>query len=119
MSKQPITEYVEIIKNLDEQSCLSAVDANNNPKDNEFWTMLEQDGCVSAVSFRCPCGCGNECYTPVTDASKGQPKTERHWLYSKGTNGPTITPSIRYTGGCKAHFNITDGKVQLHNDSGK
>lgn len=85
----------------------------------EFWVFAEDDGSVSAVTFRCPCGCGSECYTPVTDATKGQPKTERHWLYSRGPNGATLSPSIRYTSGCKAHFNITDGRAEFHGDSGK
>lgn len=74
---------------------------------------------VCAVDFLCPCGCGSECYTPVTDATKGQPKTERHWLFSRGPNGVTLTPSIRYLGGCKAHFNITDGRAMIHGDSGR
>lgn len=86
------------------------------PEPGVMWVLTEDDGSVSAVNFRCPCGCGSECYTPVTDATKGQPKTERHWLYSEG---PTLSPSIRYMGGCKAHFNITNGKSIMHGDSGK
>jgi len=84
-----------------------------------FVVMSDENG-VCAVDFQCPCGCGSECYTPVTDATKGQPKTERHWLFSRGPTGRvTLSPSIRYTGGCKAHFNIEDGKVIMHDDSGK
>lgn len=123
--------------------------------------VISDDGGVCAVNFLCPCGCGSECYTPVTDATKGQPKTERHWLFSRGPertcercegdgkahgadrpfewSGPgtypgpcpvchgtgkqpgavTLSPSVRYTGGCKAHFNITDGKTVMHGDSGR
>ncbi len=117
--RQTITEYREIVKHLDAHSALQAAETGQYPQGNEFWTMVEQDGAVVAVDFRCPCGCGAECYTPVTDATKGQPKTDRHWLYSRGSSGPTLSPSIHYTGGCKAHFNITDGKVVLHGDSGK
>lgn len=87
-------------------------------KPDDLWLLAGTDGAIAAVDFLCPCGCGQECYTPVTDATKGQPKTSRHWLYARGPNGLTITPSIRYTGGCKAHFNVTDGKVEFHGDSG-
>lgn len=90
-------------------------DSGAKPKPGEWWTFVA-DGKVVAVSFLCPCGCGSECYTPVTDATAGQPKTARHWLYSAG---PTLSPSIRYTGGCKAHFNIENGKTIFHADSGK
>ena len=88
-------------------------------KPGEMLVLLDENGVVAAVDFHCPCGCGSDCYTPVTDATKGQAKTERHWLYSRGPNGVTLTPSIRYTSGCRAHFNITDGKVIVHGDSGK
>lgn len=81
-----------------------------------MWVLVDGDGFVEAVTFQCPCGCGRECYTPVTDATRGQLKTERHWLYSAG---PTLTPSIRYIGGRRAHFNITDGRAVIHGDSGQ
>lgn len=90
----------------------------NQLKPGDLWLFLK-DGKVTAVDFLCPCGCGSECYTPVTDATQGQPKTDRHWLYSRGSEGVTLSPSIRYTGGCKAHFNITDGKAVMHGDSGR
>ena len=106
-----IAEYVEVIKTFPH--------SDGSPTGNEFWVLVS-DGKVEAVTFRCPCGCGSECYTPVTDATKGQPKTERHWLFSRGASGkPTLTPSIRYTGGCKAHFNVTELRTVMHGDSGR
>ena len=84
----------------------------------DLWLFVE-DGVVVAVDLRCPCGCGSQCYTPVRDATKGKEKDKHSWLYSRGPNGVTITPSIRYTSGCKAHFNITDGRAEFHGDSGK
>lgn len=108
-----ILEYVEVVKSFPH--------TDGSPIGNEFWVLLSNDG-VEAVTFRCPCGCGcgRECYTPVTDATKGQPKTDRHWLFSRGPDGrPTLSPSIRYTGGCKAHFNITELKTVMHGDSGR
>jgi hypothetical protein len=82
------------------------------PPPGEMWVM-EEEGKVVAVNFLCPCGCGCECYTPIR--AEGEPPRERHWGYAPG---PTLSPSIRFTGGCKAHFNITDGKTILHADSG-
>ncbi len=80
---------------------------------NEFLIFII-DGKLEAVNFLCPCGCGSECYTPVV--YKGQPHGEKVWEYE---SGPTITPSIRFLNGCKSHFNITNGKVIMHGDSGK
>lgn len=79
--------------------------------------VFVKDGIPKMVDFICPCGCGNTCPTPVRPSA--EPKKPYRWVYSKGPNGPTLSPSIRWTGGCKAHFNITDGSVQIHGDSGK
>lgn len=103
---QPISQYVE-------QKIDFGKAPQTGPKPGEFWTFVE-DGKVMAVNFICPCGCGHECYTPVT--LENEPKQDRHWVYSAG---PTLTPSIRYLSGCKAHFNITNGKPVMHADSGK
>jgi hypothetical protein len=92
--------------------------ADNMPRDpapGVMWVYM-LDGKVEAVNFLCPCGCGSQCYTPVDESG---PTTGRCWGFSRGQNGPTLTPSIRYLGGCKAHFNITDGKTIIHGDSGK
>lgn len=77
--------------------------------------IFKVDGQLEAVDFRCPCGCGAECYTPVTPMN--EPKQERHWQFDEATT--TLSPSVRYLGGCKAHFNITNGKTVMHGDSGK
>lgn len=85
-----------------------------------MWVIKEDNDYVCAVNFLCPCGCGSECYTPVTDAAKGEPKMDHHWHYNyTPSGGVTITPSIRYVGGCKAHFNITNNEAIFHGDSGK
>lgn len=82
----------------------------------EMWIFHHPDtGELEAVDFVCPCGCGSRCYTPVTPVD--QPKQERHWQFDEATT--TITPSIRYLSGCKAHFNITNGKTVMHGDSGR
>ena len=82
------------------------------PPAGVMWVFVENDAPVS-VDFLCPCGCGSSCYTPLRG------NHPQRWEYSKGPNGPTLKPSIRYFGGCKAHFTITDGKVEVHGDSGK
>ena len=88
------------------------------PPPGVMYVFYEEDKPVS-VSFLCPCGCGSECYTPLLQGNDDPKWVNRRWGYKKGPNGPTLTPSIRFTGGCKAHFNITDGKTIVHSDSGK
>lgn len=84
-----------------------------------FALWLKEDGTPTFCDFRCPCGCGAECQTYLANSGDSWPPPGQRWTYSKGLNGPTLTPSIRYLSGCKAHFNITDGKVVMHGDSGK
>lgn len=67
------------------------------------------------VDMLCPCGCGRDFYTPLITPELEGRNNSHHWRYSLG---PTITPSIRFLSGCKSHFNITDGKVIMHGDSG-
>ena len=108
----PITKYRETIITFGQAP-------QRSPEPGEWWTMVGDDGAVCAVNFLCPCGCSRQCYTPVTDSTKGQPKSERHWLFSRGPDGPTLSPLVRYTSECKWHFNIENGKVVVHGDSGK
>lgn len=84
-------------------------------KPGDFWVLVGDDGAPEAVDFLCPCGCGRQTYTPVVP--EGTPKpNDRTWTYKAG---PTLDPSIRFESGCKANFNITDGKTIIHSDSGK
>ena len=76
--------------------------------------VFEEDGNVEGVEYLCPCGCDMVIYTPCHS-----PKIDRFWEFERGSNGPTLKPSVRWISGCKAHFNITDGKVIIHGDSGK
>jgi len=88
------------------------------PKEGEIQVFYEGDKPLM-VDFRCPCGCGHTCPTHLKE--EGEKKlNDRHWVFSRGPNGGvTLTPSIRWTGGCLAHFNITDGEAIIHPDSGK
>ncbi len=104
-----ITEYKPVVFNR-------WLEANEQVPPGEMWIFHNPtDGELEAVDFICPCGCGTRCYTPVVPV--GTPNQLRHWFFDEDTT--TITPSIRFTSGCKAHFNITDGKTVLHGDSGK
>ena len=82
----------------------------------EIFVFVE-NGVVQSVDFLCPCGCGVSCYTPVV--VEGQPKHSRQWIYSEKDGKVTLSPSIKFTGGCKSHFNITEGRGEIHGDSGK
>lgn len=102
----PITEYRE------ERHPFGAAGLPDVVPSGVMWVFME-DGQPVAVDFRCPCGCGASCYTPL------RMNHPQRWDYSQGPNGPTLTPSIRYLGGCKAHFFITDGKAVMCGDSGE
>lgn len=76
--------------------------------------VIRRDGVPVMVEFVCPCGCEQTIPTPLSyPGSKGGPP---RWNYIPGK--VTIEPSIRWISGCKAHFNITDGKAVFHADSG-
>ena len=81
--------------------------------------VLFVNGVPEMCEYICPCGCGMPCPT-YFQTEKRRRTAERHlWDYSSGPNGPTLHPSVRHTGGCKWHYNIDDGKVTVHADSGK
>lgn len=104
---QPITSYVE--KRVE----FGKVDEQLEP--GVMLVMVTGD-VVEAVDFLCPRGCGSECYTPIVGPERPRDGNRPIWDYEPG---PTLKPSIRFTGGCKAHFYITNGKVILCSDSGK
>ena len=83
------------------------------PPSGIMWVFYEGNE-VWAVNFMCPCGCGSQTYTPIRKRKHGPA-----WNFKEDKDGPTITPSIRFIGGCKAHFNITNGKTVFHGDSGQ
>ncbi len=85
-----------------------------NPPPDVMWVYYEHDVPVM-LDFLCPCGCGNTCPTHLVPP--GEPHKERRWAFDANTT--TITPSIRFLNGCKWHFNVTNGKVIVHADSGR
>lgn len=80
--------------------------------------VIYQDGEPYAVDFLCPCGCGSGCFTPLVRSDRSRKEGEQRpiWDYKPG---PILSPSIRYIGGCKSHFNIEEvngvpGSVKWH-----
>lgn len=70
------------------------------------------------ISFNCPCGCGVECFIPMTPALDGLPYdnggTNHVWNRTGDTfETLTLTPSILRTPprGCGWHGFITNGEV--------
>lgn len=73
------------------------------------------------VNFICPCGCSRECPIPAvtSEAKQANPSRSAWGVRIEDDNTVTIHPSVRWTSGCKAHFTITNGRVQWHDDSGR
>lgn len=90
------------------------------PKPGVMQVFIE-DGVPSMVDFLCPCGCGRTCPTHLMTPERGKKANKRHfWRFSSDPKkGITLSPSIRWTAHCFAHFNITDGKVIFAGDSGR
>lgn len=78
-----------------------------------------KDGVPKMVDFYCPCGCGRRCPTQLVEPGHEKQPNDHHWNFSRGPNGITLSPSIRYLSGCKTHFNLTDGEAVVHADSGE
>lgn len=81
--------------------------------------VLYVDGVADMCEYICPCGCNMPCPTFFTNGGRQRTPDRHLWDFSRGPNSPTLSPSVRHTGGCKAHYNITDGRVIMHRDSGK
>lgn len=79
--------------------------------------VVKQGDKTRMVDFLCPCGCGHTC--PTFTVEDDVAPNDRRWTFHDGPDGPTLHPSIRWTGGCKAHFFIKNGKVEFCADSGK
>lgn len=76
--------------------------------------VLYIGGVPEMCKYLCPCGCGMPCPTYFENEHRKRTQERHLWNFSRGANGPTLSPSVRHTGGCKSHYNITDGKVQMH-----
>lgn len=82
--------------------------------------VFYENGIPLMVDFLCPCGCGRTCPTHLLSPGQEKKPNDRHWEFRRGRDDTvTLLPSIRWTSGCRAHFNITDGEAVIHGDSGK
>jgi len=104
---------MEKINNYVEVRCIFGGPDPGKPKPGEMQVFCEGDAPVM-VDFLCPCGCGNTCPTHLVPPGAEKKPADRRWNFSRGPNGPTLSPSIRWLSECKSHFTITDGKVQMH-----
>jgi hypothetical protein len=89
------------------------------PAPGEMQVVFRDSDTPYMVDFICPCGCGHTCPTFIIAENEPKPPGRHMWHYRSIGGKVTLHPSIRWTGGCKAHFNITEGKVIMHEDSGK
>lgn len=86
----------------------------SDPEPGEMVVVLEE-GKPTMVEFLCPCGCGNRIPIHLEHPDREEHPRFPRWKY---TAGPSLEPSVRWTGGCLAHFHITQGKVRFYPDSG-
>lgn len=89
------------------------------PKPGEMQVFCDERDVPLMVDFLCPCGCGRACATHLLEPGQVKKPNDHHWEFERGPNGVTLRPSIRWRGGCKAHFFITDGEAKMCADSGK
>lgn len=108
----PITSYTTV-------DCMFGGSDIGKPAPGVMQVYKDENGIPLMVDFLCPCGCGNTCPTHLVTPGQVKQANDRHWNYSLDSLGPSLSPSIRYLSGCKSHFNIVDGKVYMHTDSGK
>jgi hypothetical protein len=101
--------------------CLFAGPDPGKPLPGIMYVFKDELGVPQMVEFLCPCGCGRLCPTHVISIEEKQSNINewknKCWGFDEKTL--TISPSIRYLSGCKAHFSITNGKVEFYGDSGK
>jgi hypothetical protein len=65
--------------------------------------LRERDGEVKGFAIRCPCGCGDEGWIPVTIGERG-------WQWDGNREAPTLSPSLQQLGPCKWHGFLRAGQ---------
>lgn len=63
--------------------------------------------------FQCPAGCGNRFQLSLNPSKRPRWEVASDWL-----NRPNISPSVRQTNACRAHFWVKNGSVEWCRDSG-
>ena len=66
---------------------------------------IGENGHLWHVMFVCPCGCG----API--ALNALPDASPRWRLYESTDGPTLSPSVWRTTGCRSHFILRGGLV--------
>lgn len=66
---------------------------------------IGENGHLWHVVLLCPCGCG------ATIALNVLPDDSPRWTLHETPNGPTLSPSVWRTTGCRSHFILRRGEV--------
>lgn len=66
---------------------------------------IGENGHLWHVSLVCPCGCG------ATISLNVLPDASPRWRLCENTDGPTLSPSVWRTTGCRSHFILRRGNI--------
>lgn len=66
---------------------------------------IGENGHLWHVMLACPCGCG------ATIALNVLPDDSPRWRLHEHVDGPTLSPSVWRTAGCRSHFILRRGQV--------
>jgi len=82
-------------------------DPVDNPKKKTLYIIGTMDE-PWQVEMLCPCGCQDKIVLPVNN------ETSPRWkLNVNAANRPSLHPSIWRSKGCKAHFYLKHGRIEL------
>jgi hypothetical protein len=73
-------------------------------EDNVFYILRGEDGKISYLKYKCPCGCGESVFVPVVEKDKKEPN-DNTWIHLGGT---AMSPSMRYST-CGSHYFLLGG----------
>jgi hypothetical protein len=68
------------------------------------------DGTPKRCAFNCPCGCGIGVELPLQGTDIKPPYS---WQLFEKDGIPTINPSVRENKGCKSHYFLRNGIVEM------
>lgn len=91
------------------------VDKHPTPSELMDGTIVVVRGATGSkwACFRCPGGCGSRFQLPLNPTRRPSWSISSDWL-----NRATLSPSVRQTNACRAHFIVEKGDVHWCSDSG-
>jgi hypothetical protein len=73
--------------------------------------LAYRDDDAMGIAARCPCGCGEAIYLPITDGPARSGGIVSHWHWDGNQIAPTLSPSVYNTGlPCKWHGYLRSGE---------